>query len=59
MKILAELLPQTESLGKNKEYLKAIIDHNIALNLIQFKSSISPQIAMRKSMILLHNAKDL
>lgn len=46
-------------MGKNKEYLKAILDHNISLNLIQFKSSISPQFSMRKSMNLLHNTKEL
>jgi len=36
-----------------------MIDHNISLNLIQCKSSISPQIAMRKAMVMIHNTKEL
>lgn len=56
-RILSELLPQLES--RNKDFLKAIIDHNMAIILTQSSKANAAQILMRKSLKYITSAEDL
>lgn len=59
LKILSELLPRLELLSRNKEYVKNIIDHNIALILLNYKQTASSQLLIGKTLTYLTKTKDL
>jgi hypothetical protein len=57
IKILSELHPQLE--GRNKDFLKAVIDHNMAIILTQLSKAAASQALLRKSLKYLTTAEEL
>jgi hypothetical protein len=50
LKILGDILPQVDGLGKNKDIVKNIIDHNVALVLLN-RSQVAPaQLLLTKTL---------
>ena len=57
IKILSELAPQLDGLGKQKEFIKAILDHNLAVILANYRQTAPAQIFLRKSLNYFATAK--
>ena len=50
LKILAELVPVADSLGKNKELVRQIIDHNVALVLANKGQTAPAQLLLTRTL---------
>jgi hypothetical protein len=59
LKLLAELLPKVEALPKQKELVRAMIDHNVALVLLQLGQAAPATLMMHKTLTFLTSSKDL
>jgi hypothetical protein len=59
IKMLAELLLQIDSLGRNREFVKAIIDHNMAIILTQYQKTAAAQVLFRKSLKYVSTAEEM
>ena len=56
---MSELLPKLEGLDKKKDFIKSLIDHNIALILLNYKKSASAEHMINKTLTFLTTTKDL
>lgn len=59
LKLLAELLPKVEALPKQRELVRALIDHNVALVLLQLGQAAPATLMMHKTLTFLTSSKDL
>jgi len=60
LKILGDIVPQIDTLASKKEFLKNIVDHNIALVLINYNNIAPAQLLMRKNLVFFtSNSKEL
>ncbi len=59
LKILSEMIPNIDTLGKDKELIKHLIDHNVALILLNYKQSNSTQFMINKTLNFLVKSKEL
>jgi hypothetical protein len=59
MRTLAELLPQAEALGKNRDLVRSMVDHNLAIVLANYQKSAAAQLLLRRSLGYFTNAKEL
>lgn len=59
LKIISELVAQVDSLGKNKEHVKAIIDHNLAVILANNRQASPARLLLKKSLSIFANSKEL
>lgn len=59
IKILADLIPHTDSLKKNKEFVRSIIDHNLAVVLAHINQTNSSRLLLKKSLNYFSGAKEL
>lgn len=59
IKIISELVAQVDSLGKNKEHVKAIIDHNLAVILANNRQASPARVLLKKSLTIFANSKEL
>lgn len=50
LKIISDLIPKLDTLGDKKEFIKAIIDHNVALILLNYKQSATSQLTIHKTL---------
>jgi hypothetical protein len=57
IKILADLIPYTDSLGKNKEFVRTIIDHNLAVVLAHINQTTPARLLLKKSLTYFSGAK--
>jgi hypothetical protein len=59
IKILGDLIPQSDALGKNKDFIRSIIDHNTAIVLASYKQAAPAQLFFKKSLAYFTTAKEL
>lgn len=59
IKYLSEIIPQLDSLGKNKEFIKALLDHNLAVIFSNYRQSSPAQVLFKKSLTYISNPKEL
>ncbi len=59
MRALAEIAPQLEALGKQKELVKNMLDHNLAIVLVNSQRAAAGQLLIRRSLTYFTNAKEL
>lgn len=59
IKILAELVGQVDLLGRSKEYVKGIIDHNLAVILANYHQASPARLLLKKSLTVFANSKEL
>jgi hypothetical protein len=57
IKILADLIPHTDSLAKNKEYVRSIIDHNLAVVLAHINQTTTARLLLKRSLTYFSGAK--
>ena len=59
LRLLAEILPQADSLGALRDFLRAIVDHNVALVLAHHHKPAAAQLLLRKTLKYFTNTEDL
>lgn len=57
LKILSEIMAKVDTLGKNKEYVRQIIDHNIALVLVSYRQTAAAKAMLQKTLTYLTREK--
>jgi hypothetical protein len=50
---MSELASKVDSLGRHKEYIKHIIDHNVALVMLSYQQTAAARSTLHKTLVYL------